>query len=156
MIDNLTTCPCERNACYVQEVNQDIKNYMCYGCGFQTNSLMKKGEKYFDEQTELLPYLYKELMGEDDEGKIWMPTMVNLPKQGMVFANGKNASEWKWAAVKAILVKEEEKEKYPIPNQKGKYYEYRMDMETLKEFPENEYMEALDFIGVFENSSDER
>ncbi len=155
-MDNLIICErCGSNACYVQEVNNEIKNYMCYGCGFQTNSLMKKGEKYFDEQMELLPYLYKELMGEDYEGKVWMPSMVNLPQQGMVFANGKNGQSWKWAGVKAVPVKEEEKEKYPIPNQKGKYYEYRMDMETLKEFPENEYMEALDFIGVFENSSDE-
>ena len=50
---------------------------------------MMKNERYFKEQLELLPNLYKELMGEDYEGKIWMPSMVNLPKQGMVFANGK-------------------------------------------------------------------
>ena len=153
MADNLTVCPCERksDACYVQEVNQDIKNYMCYGCGFQTNSLMKQGEAFFEEQMETLPNLYKELMGEDDEGKVWMPTMVNLPKQGMVFANGKNASEWKWSAVKAVPVSEEEKTKYPIPDKKGQYYEYRMDMDTLKNFEKNDYMEALDYIGVFEN-----
>ena len=152
MADNLTTCPrCGSNACYVQEVNQNIKNYMCYGCGFQTNSLMKRKESYFEEQMEILPNLYKELMGEDEEGKIWMPSMINLPKQGMVFANGKNASEWKWAAVKAIPVKEEEKSKYPIPGKKGEFYEYRMDMETLKEYEEKEYMDALEYIGVFEN-----
>jgi hypothetical protein len=151
-MDNLIICDrCGGNACYVQEVNHNIKNYMCYGCGFQTNSLMKKGEKYFDEQVEILPNLYKELMGEDDDGKIWMPSMVNLPTQGMVFANGPNATQWKWAAVKAIPVKEEEKSKYPIPGKKGQFYEYRMDMETLKEFEEKEYVDALEYIGVFEN-----
>tara|TARA_B100000963_G_C22608805_1_gene663887 strand:- start:205 stop:666 length:462 start_codon:yes stop_codon:yes gene_type:complete len=151
-MDKLITCArCGGNACYVQEVNQNIKNYMCYGCGFQTNSLMKKEESYFNEQIEILPNLYKELMGEDEEGKIWMPSMVNLPTQGMVFANGKNASEWKWAAVKAISVKEEEKSKYPIPGKKGEFYEFRMDMETLKEYGEKEYMDALEYIGVFEN-----
>jgi hypothetical protein len=151
-MDNLIVCDrCGGNACYVQEVNHNIKNYMCYGCGFQTNSLMEKGEKYFDEQVEVLPNLYKELMGEADDGKIWMPSMVNLPTQGMVFANGPNASQWKWAAVKAIPVKEEEKSKYPIPGKKGQFYEYRMDMETLKEFEEKEYMDALEYIGVFEN-----
>jgi hypothetical protein len=154
-MDNLIVCDrCGGNACYVQEVNHNIKNYMCYGCGFQTNSLMKKGEKYFDEQVEILPNLYKELMGEDDDGKIWMPSMVNLPTQGMVFANGPNASQWKWAAVKAIPVKEEEKSKYPIPGKKGQFYEYRMDMETLKEFEEKEYMDALEYIGVFENAEE--
>ena len=115
-MDNLIYCArCNSDACYVQEVNDKIKNYHCYGCGFQTNSLMMKNERYFKEQLELLPNLYKELMGEDYEGKIWMPSMVNLPKQGMVFANGKNGDDWKWAAVKAVPVKEEEKSKYPIP-----------------------------------------
>jgi hypothetical protein len=112
---------------------------------------MMKNERYFEEQMELLPNLYKELMGEDEEGKIWMPSMVNLPKTGMVFANGKNAGEWKWAAVKAVEVTEEEKSKYPIPGKKDQYYEYRMAMETLEEFEENNYMDALEYIGVFEN-----
>ncbi len=151
-MDNLIYCArCNSDACYVQEVNDKIKNYHCYGCGFQTNSLMMKNERYFKEQLELLPNLYKELMGEDYEGKIWMPSMVNLPKQGMVFANGKNGDDWKWAAVKAVPVKEEEKSKYPIPGKENEFYEFRMDMETLTEYEEHNYMDALEYIGVFEN-----
>ena len=151
-MDNLIVCDrCGSDACYVQEVNQSIKNYMCYGCGFQTNSLMKKDEVFFEEQMETLPNLYKELMGEDYEGKIWMPSTVNLPEKGMVFANGPNASDWKWGAIKAVPVKDEDKEKYPIPGKKGEYYKFRMDMDTLKNFEERDYMEALEYIGVFEN-----
>ena len=151
-MDNLIYCArCNSDACYVQEVNDKIKNYHCYGCGFQTNSLMMKNERYFKEQLELLPNLYKELMGEDYEGKIWMPSMVNLPKQGMVFANGKNGDDWKWAAVKAVPVKEVEKSKYPIPGKENEFYEFRMDMETLTEYEEHNYMDALEYIGVFEN-----
>ena len=36
----------------------------------------------------------------------------------------------------------------PIPNQKGKFYEWRMDMTTLKMFVKRDYMEALLYIGV--------
>ena len=151
-MDNLIYCArCNSDACYVQEVNDKIKNYHCYGCGFQTNSLMMKNERYFKEQLELLPNLYKELMGEDYEGKIWMHSLVNLPKQGMFFANGKNGDDWKWAAVKAVPVKEEEKSKYPIPGKENEFYEFRMDMETLTEYEEHNYMDALEYIGVFEN-----
>ena len=151
-MDNLIICDrCGSDACYVQEVNSFIKTYICYGCGFQTNSLMKKNETFFEEQMEVLPNLYKELMGEDEEGKIWMPSTVNLPEKGMVFANGSSASTWSWGAVKAVPVKDEDKEKYPIPNKKGEYYSFRMDMDTLKNFKEGDYMEALDYIGVFEN-----
>ena len=148
MKDNLTTCPrCGSDACYVQEVNHEIKNYMCYGCGFITNSLMKKGEEFFESQMETLPELYKELMGEDeDTGLIWMPNTINLPNKGMVFADGKNGSNWAWAAVKAIPMPKEEQEKFKA---KGKNFKFKMDMENIKHYPEGDFMEALDYIGVF-------
>lgn len=149
-MDNLVKCDrCGSDACYVQEVNGEIKNYQCYGCGFITNSLLKKDTRFFDEQMELLPNLYKELMGEDEEGKVWMPSTVNMPTKGMIFANGKNSLNWKWAAVLAVPVKEDEKEKYPNPHKEGEFYEWRMDMDTIKEFEEKDYIEALDYIGIF-------
>lgn len=149
-MDNMITCPrCGSDACYVQEVNHEIKNYQCYGCGFITNSLLKKGSQFFEEQMELLPNLYKELMGEDDEGMIWMPSTVNMPEKGMIFANGTDGENWKWGAVKAVEVKDDEKEKYPIPHKKGEFYKHRMDMSTLQEFDEKDYIEALDYIGIF-------
>ena len=149
-MDDLKICDrCGSDACYVQEVNNEITNYQCYGCGFVTNTLLKEGTQFFDEQMELLPNLYKELMGEDDDGKIWMPSTVNMPQMGMIFANGKNAENWNWAGVLAVPVKEEEKEKYPIPNKEGEFYEWRMDMSTMKDFKENDYIEALDYIGIF-------
>ena len=149
MKDNLTTCHrCGSDACYVQEVNHEIKNYMCYGCGFITNSLMKKGEEFFETQMETLPELYKELMGEDeDTGLIWMPNTINLPNKGMVFADGKNGSNWAWAAVKAIPMPKEEQEKFKA---KGKNFKFKMDMENIKHYPEGDFMEALEYIGVFE------
>tara|TARA_R110000772_G_scaffold49368_3_gene113645 strand:- start:633 stop:1091 length:459 start_codon:yes stop_codon:yes gene_type:complete len=152
-MDNLIICDrCGSDACYVQEVNDKIKNYQCYGCGFITNSLLVKGSDFFEEQMEMLPNLYKELMGEDDNGKIWMPSTVNLPEKGMVFANGKSGENWKWAGVRAVPVKDEEKEKYPIPNKEGEFYTLRMDMETIKEFDEGDYVDALDYIGVFDEA----
>jgi len=148
-MDNLINCTrCGSDACYVDEVNQDIKTYFCYGCGFQTNSLMKEGEEFYEQQISILPELYKDLFHKDKDGKFWMPSTVNIPTQGMIFANGPSAFNWNWAAVKAVKVSEEEKTKYPIPGKEGQFYEWRMDMSTLQEFPEREYMEALSYIGV--------
>jgi len=149
-MDNLTICPCQRqsDACYIQEVSSEIKNYMCYGCGFISNSLMKEGERFYEEQIEILPELYKDLFWTDEDGKIWMPSVVNEPTKGMVFANGASVSNWSWGAVKAVPVKEEEKEKYPIPNKKGEYYQFRMDMTTLKNFDKFGFIDALSYINV--------
>ena len=131
--DKLSECSrCKGDACYTQVVN-NITLYSCYGCGFQTSTIMKKGEEFFEEQLEILPELYKSLLGEDEEGRIWMPQTVNLPQQGMVFAS--TAKEYE--------------EKYPIPHKTGEFYEWRMDMTTEKRFPHNDFVEALDYIGIF-------
>jgi hypothetical protein len=112
---------------------------------------MKEGEEFYEQQISLLPELYKDLLNKDDDGIVWMPSTVNVPSQGMIFANGPSKTDWGWAAVKAVPVTDEEKEKYPILGQKGKYYEWRMSMETLKMFLKHEYMDALEYINVFNN-----
>jgi hypothetical protein len=145
-MDNLTTCNrCGSDACYVQEVNQDVKLHFCYGCGFQANTAMKRDSEFLQQQMEVLPELYKELMGEDENGTIWMPSVVNIPDKGMVFADGPNGQNWRWAAVKATLMSEEEKTKFKA---KGKEYDYKMDMTTLQHFSERDFIEALSYIGV--------
>ena len=145
-MDNLTTCDrCGSDACYVQEVNENVKLHFCYGCGFQANTAMKRGSEFLEQQMEVLPELYKELMGEDDNGTIWMPSVVNIPDKGMVFADGTNGQQWQWAAVKATLMSEEEKTKF---KEKGKEFDYKMDMTTLTHFQERDFIDALTYIGV--------
>ena len=130
-MDNLTICSrCGSDACYTTEVNDKIKNYSCFGCGFITNTLMTRDSEFLNEQMESLPDLYKELMGEDENGLVWMPNTVNVPSQGMVFADGTNGSNWKWGAV--------------LPDESGE----KMDMSTIKSFKERDYMDALSFIGI--------
>jgi hypothetical protein len=109
---------------------------------------MKEGEEFFEQQKELLPELYKDLIYKDKEEQMWMPSMINVPDKGMVFANGTDFNDWKWAAVKAVVVTEEEKHKYPIKGKKDQYYEFRMDMATMKSFFEKDFMDALSYIGV--------
>lgn len=153
MIDQLTTCPCERksNGCYVNEIQgTPIKTSMCYGCGFMSNTLMKEGEQFLEEQLEVLPELYKDLIWEDNTQQKWMPSSVNIPEKGMIFANGTNVDNWRWSAVLAKEVTEDEKHKFPIPGKSGEFYSHRMDMTTVKDFDRYNFIEALEFIGVFE------
>ena len=148
-MDNLTTCDlCGSDACYVQEVNQNVKLHFCYGCGFQANTAMKRDSEFLQQQMEVLPELYKDLFWTDEDGKTWMPSVVNEPTKGMVFANGSSISNWMWGAVQAVPVKDEEKEKYLIPGKKDQYYQFRMDMSTLKNFDKFGFIDALSYIGV--------
>lgn len=141
--DELKICSrCDSDACYSQEITKDITIEMCYGCGFQSNSLMKKGSEFFNEQWETLPEIYKVLMDEEEEtGKIWMPSTINVKDKGMVFATGKDRDNWMWGAVKSSKIKKKDRDKY----NKEKY---RADMTTIKYFKEQDYMDALSYINV--------
>ena len=39
---------------------------MCYGCGFTTNTLMTKDSEFLEEQLEVLPEIYKDLVLVDE------------------------------------------------------------------------------------------
>ena len=61
--DKLVDCKrCGSNACYEDEIKDDIKTWWCYGCGFMTNTLMKEGHEFLERQVEVLPELYKDLV----------------------------------------------------------------------------------------------
>lgn len=144
MKDTLTICDrCGSNACYVQHLGENYTIKLCYGCGFTTNSLMTKDSEFLQEQLEILPELYKDLVFEDKNGQYWMPSYTKIEDKGMIFVNGKDTSNWKWTAVKAIPISEDELNKFPEGTT------HKMDMETSQHYDERDYMEALDYIGVF-------
>lgn len=143
-MDNLTICDrCGSDACYVQEVTPEITNHFCYGCGFQSNTLMTEGSEFMNQQMETLPELYKELLYKDKTGKLWMPSWINDSQKGMIFAYGVTAKDWRWAAVKAVKRTKEDKKKNP--NLKT---EYKMDMTNQVFFNERDFIEALDYLNL--------
>ena len=152
--EEIINCPKSGgDLCYKTQVTPDISNYLSLSCGFWTNSLMKEGEEFYETQMETLPELYKDLAWKDEKtGLTWIPNTINEPGIGMVFANGSNISNWGWAAVKSIKIPIEERINHPIPGKEGEFMEYKMDMPNMKIFHERDYIEALDYIGVFQNS----
>jgi hypothetical protein len=156
--DELIECPKSGgDACLRTQVTPDISTYLSLSCGFWTNSLMKEGEEFYETQMETIPELHKDLAWKDEQtGLIWLPNVINQPGLGMVFADGTSKENWGWAAVKSIKVHEHEKRKYPIPGKPGEYLEYRMDMDNLKHFTERDFLEALDYIGIFSQEGVEK
>ena len=140
--DEIINCPKSGgDLCYKVEVNKDITNFYSLSCGFWTNSLMKKGSKFYKEQIEMLPELYKDLAWLDKKTKlIWLPHTTNEPELGMVYATGTSAEDWKWAAVKVKEIPEEEQDHYKTT--------HKADMSTTTYYDERDYMDALSYIGV--------
>ena len=141
--DTIIDCPKSGgDLCYKTEINKDITNFLSLSCGFWTNTLMKKDSEFYIEQISTLPEIYKDISWEDPETQlIWIPNTINIQDKGMVFANGSNAEEWNWSAVKAIPLEKEDEAK--VEGQT-----HKMDMSTIKPFKERDYIDALSYIGV--------
>ena len=148
--EEIINCPKSGgDLCYKAQVAPEVYNYLSLSCGFWTNSFMTEDHEFFKQQMETLPELYKDLAWKDPEtGLIWLPNTINIQEQGMIFANGTNASSWSWAAVKAIEIPEEDRKNHPIPGKPGEFMKYRMDMKNMKSFKERDYIDALSYIGI--------
>jgi hypothetical protein len=104
-----------------------VSIWICMGCGFTSNTTITDLNKEQMETT--LPELYKALRYKDQDDKYWYPNSVMLEDKSMVFAEGASINDWKWSAVQSV--------------------DGKADMTTKKEFPEREFMDALEYIGYF-------
>ena len=144
-MDKLVDCKrCGSNACYEQQVDEQVRTWLCMGCGFTTSTLLLEGSAPIKQVLENSPELYKDLLHKDTDGHIWMPATVTLPAKGMVFIDGSTKEDWKWTAVNAVEIPTEEQGKYP----KGQTH--KMDMKGAKHFSQREFMDALEVIGFYE------
>lgn len=151
MNDKIVIClKCGGPMCYEIQ-HENVKSWMCMGCGFQTNSFLKEGSDFQIQQEETLPELYKDLKYVDLENKAWYPIVLNFPERGMVFADGASKNSWGWTSILATKILEEEKKNYKKPGTKDQYYEYKMDNKTKKHFESNDFISAAAHIKLFED-----
>jgi len=149
-MESMIVCPhCGGNACYEQQVNEEVTTHFCFGCGFTTSTLMEVNSKVVLDTLSNSPELYKDLMFTDKDNKVWFPSTMTLPGKGMVFVDGTSKENWQWAAVSAIEIAEEEKSNFP------KDQTHKMDMKNISHFDQADFMEALDKIGFFEVAEQE-
>lgn len=145
-MDKLVEGPFGSNACYEQTFQQngeDVTTWLCFGSGYTTSTLMTKGSETVQAAIETSPELYKDLMHEGKDGRVWLPTTITLPNKGMVFVDGTSKKDWQWAAVKAIPLQEGDKK---ITDDQT----HKMDMKNLKHYGQGDFMDALGDIGFFE------
>ena len=148
--DRLVKGPFGSDACYEQTFEQDgkeVKTWLCMGSGFSTSTMMDKDSKIVKDTLETSPELYKDLMHIDENDRAWFPATITLPGKGMVFADGTDKKNWRWAAIKAKVLTEEEIKsgKYP------KDQTHKMDMQNMTHFESNKgFMDALEIIGFYE------
>jgi len=148
MKDNLIECNrCGGNACYEQKVDESTTTYLCMGCGFSTSTIMTEGSQAVENIINTSPELYKDLLFKDKDGLYWSPSTITLPGKGMVFIDGTSTSNWKWTAVKASPITEEDRKIKNFPKEQT----HKMDMNNKSIFGQKDFMDALEVIGFYDH-----
>ena len=116
--EKLTTCPrCGGDACH-KASNEQLTIWSCFGCGYTSNTTITEENLPNIEST--MPQLYLDIKFQDPNGHYWYPSTVILEDKSMVFADGKNKDDWKWAGVQSK--------------------DGNADMTTVKYFEEKDFM----------------
>ncbi len=145
-MENLTDCKrCGSNACLIQELEETVTGYLCFGCGFTTSTVVLENSELDQHIYNKSPELYKDLRFIDKDGMVWYPAGITLDNQGVVFLDGTSIQDYKWTGALMSPLTEEERHKFP------KETTHKVDFGKAKHFDRNDFMEALDYIGFFKH-----
>ena len=137
-------CPvCKSKAqCFDEYVVEDnFHSYLCFQCGYTSNSKFKYGSDELLSSLEASPKLIIELQIADWERDIvWIPSVLNMGEKGIIFPEG-TYEDWSWKYAKVVDIPEEDREKY-----NGE--EKRLDVESANIYGQHEFLKACKDMGI--------
>ena len=143
-------CPVcyDTDSCF-EDTQEKFKSYMCFNCGFMSSSYYTKDS---DHQIEGSSKLVEELKFLDDTRKIyWYPSVVNMGKLGIIYPEG-SVEHWVWRFASVVQVEPDEIESFPIPNEEGKFYTEKLDVDNAMEFGQYDFLKACTGMGIVGNN----
>ena len=127
------------------------EHFLCMSTGYMASSNFKMEDESFQKQMENSPEIVKALQQYDEETDlIWIPTVLNMGKLGMIFPEG-NLEHWNWCYAKNIDIPEEERKDYPVPGKDGEFFKSRLDIENAERFGKHQFMEACSAMGIIKD-----
>ena len=145
-MERVIDCPVcyDSDACF-EDTQEKFKSYMCFNCGFMSNSHYT--EENLDK-VENTSKLVNDLKFLDEEKQIYLyPSVVNMGPKGIIFPEG-NVENWVWKYAEVVEVSEEEQKQYPIPDKEGEFYTEKLDVANAGTFGQYEFLEACKKMGI--------
>jgi hypothetical protein len=148
-MEQLIECPIcnNKDRCFEDVLeDKDFSSYLCFGCGFTSNS------HYTKESTDRLEHIQKtadivrDLEFFDESRELyWYPSVINMNTLGIIFPEGTPESfEWKYAKVVPVS----DGEQYPVPGKPGEFYDTKLDVENAEVFGQYEFLDACKSMGI--------
>ena len=150
MAEKRITCPncLSDKHCFEEDVNnvENFKSYMCFNCGFTSNTSFKKDSEVLDELLNKSTQLVRDVQFFDYDRKItWIPTTLNMGKLGIIFPEG-TKTNWNWKLAEVRKLSPEE-QKDPI----YEGHEYTLDLENAKTYGQYEFLGACKEMGIIKD-----
>ena len=141
-MERVIDCPVCYNIdnCF-EEVQETFSSYLCFACGFMSDSRYEVGSIDLIENLKTSPKLVRESQFEDSQRNIvWFPSVINMGKLGMIFPEG-TSKEYTWKYAKLVDIPEEERINY-------NNYSQRLDVENAETFEQQDFMGACKSMGI--------
>ena len=143
-MEKVIDCPVcfDVNNCF-EDVQETFSSYLCFACGFMSDSRYEIGGVDVIENLKKSPKLVKESQFEDRHRNIvWFPSVINMGKLGMIYPEG-ISGEYVWKYAKVVDIPKEEQANY-------NNYSQRLDVENAETFEQNNFMGACKAMGITE------
>ena len=141
-MERVIICPrcLDTDHCF-EEVQETYSSYLCFSCGFMSDSRYSVGSLELIDNLKKSPKLVQDTAFEDEKRNIiWFPSVVNMGDLGMIFPEG-TPEEYVWRYAKVIEIPEEERDQY-------NNYDRRLDVDNAETFKQNEFMKACETMGI--------
>ena len=141
-MEKVITCPVCLNTdnCF-EEIQETYSSYLCFNCGFMSDSRYKTDSIFLIENLKKSPKLVQDTKFEDKErGIVWFPAVINMGELGIIFPEGR-PEKYSWKYAKVIDIPEEERVNYDN-------YDRRLDVENAEEFSQHEFLKACKLMGI--------
>ena len=103
-MERVIDCPqCfDTDKCF-EDVQEEFNSYLCFNCGFMSDSRYKIGSVNLIENLKTSPQLVQDLQYHDEvRGIVWFPCVINMGEMGIIFPEG-TKKDYKWKITKLIF-----------------------------------------------------
>ena len=97
-MEKVIDCPVcyDTDNCF-EDVQESFSSYLCFSCGFMSDSRYETGGLHLIENLKTSPQLVRDSQFEDKDRNItWFPSVINMGKLGIIYPEGvKGDYVWK-------------------------------------------------------------
>ena len=139
-MEKVIDCPVCYNVdnCF-EEIQETFSSYLCFACGFMSDSRYEVGSLQLIENLKKSPKLVQDTAFVDKNRNIvWFPSVINMGELGIIYPEG-TTDKYVWRYAKVIKISDKEKAKYDN-------YDRRLDVDNAEKF--KHFISACKAMGI--------